>query len=64
MISGVSQSVSFARNTELGKINKQEAVANTSAKENKLEAISKRLENGEYKVDLGALASKIADDLI
>lgn len=64
MISGISQSVSFAGKNELSKINKQEPIAQNSAKNDKLEAIKNRLENGEYKLDLSALASKIADSLI
>ena len=48
MLTSVSQNATFTALSSQDKINK----------------ITKDIENGDYKIDLGALAAKIADELI
>lgn len=63
MIQAVSGGLGYTLN-EINKANKGESTSVNEARNDKLNAIAKRLENGEYKIDLQGLAQKIADELI
>lgn len=43
---------------------KQAQIKAQDASQDKINKITKDIENGDYKIDLGALAAKIADELI
>lgn len=66
MLTSVSQGANFtALNSKDSTKNiKQAQPKAQDASQTKLEKIAKDLQNGDYKIDLGTLAAKIADELI
>lgn len=63
MIQAVSAGLGYSLN-EINKANKGETFSTNQARNDKLNAIAKQIENGEYKIDLPRLARTIADELI
>lgn len=66
MLTSVSQNATFTAlsSKDSNKNIKQAQIKAQDASQDKINKITKDIENGDYKIDLGALAAKIADELI
>ncbi len=64
MISGVNSSVANATYQEATKNTQKSSNVSKQGDTSKIEQIKAEIEKGEYRIDLQALAEKIADELM
>ena len=63
MIRGVGSQANIYQNNNNGSQKTKNEATSSEQKASRLEALKASIENGEYKVDLDALAEKMAKDL-
>ena len=63
MIRGVGSQANIYQNNNNGSQKTKNEATNSEQKASRLEALKASIENGEYKVDLDALAEKMAKEI-